>query len=159
MFKLNAFDIEEIVDDKASAEDAVKFINENLKEVKKKDLSEKALLRISEFTQSRYVYKISKDGQTVGEITFGKNETKPVIGIGIEEEFRNRGIGYNILQELIKRRSADEGIEYFVYTVRSDNLASIRLVEKLGGVKAKTFKLFEHNDLAIFTYHIPPINK
>ena len=46
IFKLNGFDIEETINDKANVEDAVKFINKNLKGAKTKDLSEEALLRI-----------------------------------------------------------------------------------------------------------------
>lgn len=54
IFKLNGFDIEEIVNDKASTEDGFKFITENLKGVRRQDLSEEALLRMSELTQSRF---------------------------------------------------------------------------------------------------------
>ena len=155
IFQVDNFDIEEIINDKASAQDGAQFLKDALKGARTHNLSEDALLRISELTKSRYVYTISKGGQTVGEITFGENDVKPVIGIEIEEQFRNRGIGYKLLKELISRRSADGEIEYFVYSVRNDNIPSVRLAEKLGGVRVKTFKLFEHNDLAIFTYHIP----
>lgn len=155
IFQVHGFDIEEIINDKASVQDGAQFLKDALKGAKTHDLPEEALLRISELTKSHYIYTISKDGQAVGEVTFGENDAKPVIGIEIEEQFRNCGIGYKILKELIARRSADGDIEYFVYTVRNDNIPSVRLVEKLGGIRAKTFKLFENNDLEIFTYHIP----
>lgn len=153
IFQIDNFEIEETINDKPSAKDGEQFLNEVLKEANKRSLSKEALLRISELTKSRFIYKISKDGQTVGEITFGENERNPVIGIEIEEQFRNRGIAYKVLKELIMRQSATADIEYFVYSVRNDNIPSVRLVEKLGGIRVKTFKLFEHNDLAIFTYH------
>lgn len=154
IFKIDDFDVEQIINEKASAKDGEQFLKETLKEVNKQDLPEDFLLRISELTKSRYIYKISKGGQAVGEITFGENERKPVIGIEIEEQFRNLGIGYKVLKELLARHSADSCIEYFVYSVGNDNIPSVRLVEKLRGVRVKTFKLFEHNDLAIYTYHI-----
>ncbi len=155
-FKIDDFDIEQITNDKSSAKDGEQFLKETLKEINKQDLFEDMLLRISELTKSHYIYKISMDGQAVGEITFGENERKPVIGIEIEEQFRNRGIGYKVLKCLLARDSAHGDVEYFVYSVRNDNIPSIRLVEKLGGVRVKTFKIFENHDLEIYTYHIPP---
>lgn len=53
------------------------------------------------------------------------------------------------------RRSTDQ-VEYFVYAVRNDNIPSVRLVEKLGGVKVRAVKLMDNNSLEIFTYHIAP---
>ena len=119
-------------------------------------MSQETLSKISERFKIRFVYKISKNGRNVGEVTFRESESRPVIGIEIEEPFRNHGIGYKVLKEIVARRSATYDVEYFIYSVRNDNIPSIRLVEKLGGVKVKIFKLFENNDLAIFTYHIPP---
>ena len=60
-----------------------------------------------------------------------------------------------VLKELIMRRSTDQ-VEYFVYAVRNDNIPSVRLVEKLGGVKVRAVKLMDNNSLEIFTYHIAP---
>ena len=131
IFNVNEFNIEETINDKATEKDFAQFIEENLKGAQVKDLSKEACLRISNLLKSRYVYTISKDGQAVGE-----SDVKPVIGIEIEEPFRNRGIGYMVLKELIMRRSTD-GVEYFVYAVRNDNIPSVRLVEKLGGVRVE----------------------
>ena len=154
IFQIDDFDVEQIINDEASSKDSEQFLKETLKGIN--ELSEDAFSKISKKFKIGSIYKISKDGQNVGEITFREEKSRPVIGIEIEEQFRNRGTGYKVLKELLARHSADGGVEYFVYSVRNDNIPSIRLVEKLGGVRVKTFKLFEHNNLAIYTYHIQP---
>lgn len=104
-------------------------------------------------------YEIAFNDDYVGEITFsGKDELKPEIGIELQEKFRNKGIGYKILKELILRLSEAKNIEYFRYFVRNDNIASIRLVEKLGGVQVKVLKPLEQFELAFYTYQIRPNN-
>lgn len=104
-------------------------------------------------------YAITFSGKPVGEITFsGQDELKPEIGIEIQESFRNKGIGYKVLKELIQRLSKAKNIEYFKYFVRNDNIASIRLVEKLGGVQVKMLKPLEQFELAFYTYHIQSNN-
>ena len=152
IFKVDDLDIEEIINASVNSDNATHYINDLLGT---EELSKEALAKISNRFKVRLVYKISKDGQNVGEVTFRGEESKPVIGIGIEKPFRNQGIGYKVLKEILMRRSEVDDVEYYVYSVRNDNIPSIKLVEKLCGVRVKTFKLFEHKDLAIFTYHIP----
>lgn len=70
------------------------------------------------------------------------------------EEIINDNVASNDATQYINELLGIEDLSEESFSNRNDNFPSIRLVEKLGGIKVKTFKLFEHNDLAIFTYHI-----
>lgn len=52
IFQIDDFDVEQIINEKASAKDGERFLKETLKEINKHDLSENMLLRISELTKS-----------------------------------------------------------------------------------------------------------
>ncbi len=156
-FRIDEFEIEEFYkpndkDRNAQLGIVNQFEDERIKE------NIRAILSSSNKYYVRF--EISLNGESVGEITFsGKDELKPEIGIKIQEGFRNKGIGYKILKKLIIDLSEAKNIEYFTYFVRNDNIASVRLVEKLGGKRIKVYKPLKKFELSFFTYHIQPANK
>ena len=153
-FRIDDFEIEEFQSLDEEENDSQNSIINDFADERQK---EKVRDILSRRNKNCLRYVINKDGAFVGEITFsGEDEFKPQIGIEIELSFRNQGIGYRILRELMLRLCKAKHIEYFIYTVRNDNTASISLVEKLGGVQVKVLKPSEKHDLAIITYKIPP---
>lgn len=79
-------------------------------------------------------YGIYENDVYVGFVCFDYSSTKtPELGISIEEEYRKRGIGYNVSKFLIEKEFENPEVEYILYRVRVDNEASIKLVKKLGG--------------------------
>lgn len=155
-FKIAEFDIEEFegFDEKEQERQ-----NSVLNEFEDGKLRENLRNIFAKSKKHYFRYAISANGNFVGEITFSGNdeETKFEIGIEIEESFRNQGIAYRVLKELMLWLCKLKKIKHFIYTVRYDNTASIRLVEKLGGVQVKVVKPLEQFELAIYIYHIPPI--
>ena len=89
----------------------------------------------------------------IGYVCFAEYDSNtPEIQIEISEEYRNRGIGYKALTILIKEIfSQRKDLQYFLYLVLADNIASIKLVEKLNGQRVEKGHFIEQ---FIKKYHI-----
>ena len=76
-------------------------------------------------------------GEYAGYISFAEyNCATPEIQIELEEGHRNKGVGYRAVSLLTSKIFEErQDIEYFLYRVRTENVASIKLIEKLGGTK------------------------
>lgn len=93
----------------------------------------------------------------VGEITFsGNTEGEFEIGIGIEEQFRQQGIGYRLLVSVIDHLCRTRTVKAFTYKVMSNNEASKRLAEKLGGVLIKNVEPPKPLGFTFLIYKISP---
>ena len=93
----------------------------------------------------RRSFGIYYDKEYIGYVAFTDYDNKnPEIQIELSEPFRNKGIGFRVLSLLINQIFQErEDIEYFIYCVRVDNIASVKLVEKLGGKKIQTGNFVE----------------
>lgn len=93
----------------------------------------------------------------VGEITFsGNSEGEFEIGIGIEEQFRHQGVGYKLLVAVIDHLCKTRAVKSFTYKVMSNNEASKRLAEKLGGVLIKNIEPPKPLGFTFLIYKIVP---
>ena len=115
-----------------------------------KEKVEKILSRVDEISRSFGVYL---GDEYVGYVSFVNYDSKnPEIQIELSEAHRGRGIGFRALSLLINLIFEEkQDVEYFLYRVRVDNIASIRLIEKLGGKKIETGHFVEQ---IISRYHI-----
>ena len=118
-----------------------------------KEFEQRIQALIEEYVSPARWFGLYDDKTYIGYISFCEYECPtPEIQIEIHENYQNRGIGYAALSFLmaeIFRQRAD--IEYFLYRVRVDNGASIKLVEKLGGQWIKKGDFVEK---IIRKYHI-----
>lgn len=77
-----------------------------------------------------------EDGRIVGCLTArgGKrpcNRHEVVVGVSVHRDFRNRGIGTRLMEQVI-RWAKERGLRRIELTVYSRNEAAIRLYERLG---------------------------
>jgi ribosomal-protein-alanine N-acetyltransferase len=72
------------------------------------------------------------DGQIAGYCGYLQSfEEADITNVAVEEKSRNLGIGYAMLQELM-RQGEERGITAYTLEVRKSNQAAIHLYEKLG---------------------------
>ena len=109
---------------------------------------------LSKAFAKRDVYDIVMGNQIVGCVEVQtKSEGAVELGIEILESYQRQGHGYCALIEMMRRLCETKAVSRFEYIVQKTNVASIALVEKLGGA------LIEEKDLAgevLCTYHIQP---
>ena len=102
----------------------------------------------------RDMYDIVMGDQIVGCVEVQtKSEGVVELGIEILESYQRQGHGYCALTEMMRQLCETKAVTHFEYIVQKTNVASIALVEKLGGA------LIEEKDLAgevLCTYHIQP---
>ena len=119
-----------------------KFTNydSNLRSIKTtlnptKELEQRFQRLIERYSSPARSFGLYDDKTYIGYISFAEYGcSNPEIQIEIQENYQNCGIGYKALSFLISeifRQRAD--IEYFTYNVCTDNIASLKLIEKLGG--------------------------
>ena len=98
------------------------------------------------------------DGDTyVGYVALADYESStPEIQIELVEEYRQRGIGYQALQSVIDLVFQRKDVTFLIYRAKIDNLPSIALAKKCGGVLEKHDPLL---DRIIHRYHIYRPNK
>lgn len=92
-----------------------------------------------------------------GEVTFsGNGEGEFEIGIEIEENLRRQGIGYRVLVALIDHVCKTTSVKFFTYRVMSNNEASKRLAEKMGGILIKNVEPPKPLGFTFLIYKISP---
>ena len=80
-------------------------------------------------------FLITKDNKDIGFVYFAEENNGKVLSVdmGIIQEYRNRGIGYTLLENLVTQLTLKVS-SYVMAEVKPDNLASLKMVNKLGGV-------------------------
>lgn len=63
-----------------------------------------------------------------------------IVSIAVDEEYRRRGIGMNLMREAMKSLYENYNVEEYYLEVRVSNLPAIKLYEKLGYKKVRTIK-------------------
>ena len=106
----------------------------------------------------KMLYTIMYDGEKIGEITLdGYSTATPEMGIELIEKYRGKGIGFLVSNEILSKLRESNKYDYVKYIVREENIASVKLVEKLGGVVfGKVASIPEFN---IIKYRIPMTKK
>lgn len=66
------------------------------------------------------------------EIKINPLDEHPKLGIVILEKCRNKGIASTVIKNFAKRYYEENGNEYFLIRISSDNLHNIHVFEKLG---------------------------
>lgn len=93
----------------------------------------------------------------IGYISLSDHGTPtPEIHIELCEEYRRRGIGSQALRLVIDEAFQNASVDFLIYRVHGENVASIALVEKCGGVLIETGSYI---DEIIRHYHICRPNK
>lgn len=156
-FKVAEFEIEEFNGlDEKERERNDKAINEFADESLRANVRE-ILERGGEDYYRYVINEVLTKSIYVGEITFsGNGEGEFEIGIGIEEQFRHQGIGYRLLIAVIDHLCKTRTVKAFTYKVMSNNEASKRLAEKLGGVLIKNIEPPKPLGFTFLIYKITP---
>ena len=94
--------------------------------------------------QSHIYILIDDNNENIGVIRFDKNNDAFVISYSIDKLHRGKGMGYLILQFGIKKILKKEPQCKFVASVQTNNIASIKIFEKLGFRLEKTEVVKEH---------------
>ena len=116
-------------------------------------LSKKAKVLLTRYEGAARSFGIYLQDEYAGYVSFAEYAcATPEIQIELQEKHRNKGIGYAAISLLTSRIFAErQDVEYFLYRVRSDNVASTRLIEKLGGKKIERGEFIEK---IIKKYHL-----
>jgi ribosomal protein S18 acetylase RimI-like enzyme len=91
-------------------------------------------------TDSRFTLGAFSDSELIGIVTFVRESNPKTIHKGnvyamyVSPEFRGKGIGKALIQELVKRANQCDGLEQMNLTVISNNTAAKRLYETVGFV-------------------------
>lgn len=152
IFPIGEYEIEELHSED-EAEQAKR--KETADQFEDEKVKEQVLTFLTNRDKNMLRFVIRLNGGVIGDITFsGENTRQPEIGIELVEDYRGKGIGCFLLNALMPRVEEGYDVEFFIYRVRNDNQASIRLAEKLGGKLIKTYQPVPKFDLAFHTYHI-----
>lgn len=99
---------------------------------------------------SAFMFAIEVDGRLVGQITLGNviwgSLREAYIGYWIDENFANRGIVTRSLALLADFALNECGLHRIEISIRPENAASLRVVEKLGIQKEGLRQRFLHID-------------
>ena len=87
--------------------------------------------------ETLYLSLIDKNaGNYLGKLTVRNlKDAKPEIGCGIVKEYRNQGIAYRAMKMLIDRTKELMNVSTFEIKAYKDNLPSLHLIHKLGGIE------------------------
>lgn len=82
---------------------------------------------------------LGSDNEFMGICAIQANDKPhtPELGIWVKEAQHSKGIGFEAMQTLFEWAKAELLADYFIYPVSKINTPSRKLVEKLGGVKAR----------------------
>jgi RimJ/RimL family protein N-acetyltransferase len=107
--------------------------------------------------RSKRVFGLYNGDTYVGHIVLADYESStPEIQIELVEEYRHRGIGYRALQSVIDLVFQRKDVAFLIYRAGIDDIPSIALAQKCGGVLEKYDPLL---DRIIHRYHIYRPNK
>ncbi|MCG2689682.1 GNAT family N-acetyltransferase [Candidatus Parcubacteria bacterium] len=82
----------------------------------------------------KHLYILESEGERAGQFRLDEvSDTKAIISISLSKEFRGKGLGALGLKEGIKL-AKQLGFQELVAEIHQDNLASIKLFQKLGFV-------------------------
>lgn len=153
--KIGDYDlIEQFYSDNVPLTDNLQAVIETYPEEKRSEL--KAILQ--QASSDKMVYKINNKGDFVGEISLSNySSATPEMGIELAEQYRGKGIGYLIASAIIEELRNRNIYDYVIYTVYKDNIASVKLVEKLGGILQSKTEII--SEIVILTYHIPIVKQ
>ena len=145
--ELSENEFRELIHNDSNSQSAKAMLNTS------KEYEQKAQRLIERYKSPARSFGLYDNKNYIGYISFGEYEcSSPEIQIEIQENYQNCGIGYNALSFLIAEVFRQrEDIKYFIYYVRADNIASVKLVEKLGGKCVKQGDFIEY---LILKYHI-----
>lgn len=97
-----------------------------------------------------YAFAIEVDGHLVGQITLGNviwgSLKEAYIGYWIDETYANRGIVTTALALLTQYSLTEAGLHRIEVSIRPENAASLRVVEKLGFINEGLRPRFLHID-------------
>ena len=80
-----------------------------------------------------YIYILTNENnENIGVIRFDKNNNVFIISYSIDKLHRKKGMGYLMLQLGLKKILENEFQCKFLASVQTDNIASIKIFEKLG---------------------------
>jgi ribosomal-protein-alanine N-acetyltransferase len=101
-------------------------------------------------SRNTFMFAIEVDGHLVGQITLGNviwgSLREAYIGYWIDETYANRGIMTTSLALLTDYALAEAGLHRIEVSIRPENAASLRVVEKLGFIKEGLRPRFLHID-------------
>lgn len=132
--------------------DAILKLCSNLDESKQKS-TETAQQLVDLYKKEILSFGLYSNNLPIGRISFVEIDTEsPEIEIELNKDYQNKGIGYESLKKLTKIVAfTNKNVKYFIYRVVIDNLASINLIEKLGGKRIINHPLLEK---VYKTYHL-----
>ncbi|MBE7085023.1 MAG: GNAT family N-acetyltransferase [Clostridiales bacterium] len=88
-------------------------------------------------------FSLYDEEKYIGYVSFSDYaSTSPEIQIDIKEGYQHKGIGYKAVHYLTDKLFQERAdIEHFIYRVRVENVASTKLIEKLGGEEVPVDKV------------------
>ena len=89
----------------------------------------------------------------IGYVSLARCDDMPEIQIELLPEYHGQGLGYEMLNQVVRLAHDEFGIETFKYVVNPANKASIALVEKVGGVLQEPKSYAE--EMLLKTYVLP----
>lgn len=107
-------------------------------------------------TEDDDFYGAWKGDLLIGFIVVNADSDISELQIEIDPEFHHLGYGYEFLSALLKHLFENEDYTFIRYSVLPTNIASIALVEKIGGVLQPPESYIE--ELLVRTYHISKLS-
>ncbi|MBC2885399.1 GNAT family N-acetyltransferase [Ochrobactrum sp. CM-21-5] len=113
------------------------------------------LSSLAELTDVHLVARGGKTARFVGIVGLhALQSTTPELGIWLRQDMHGMGYGRELIGAVTTWASKCTEIDYFVYPVAEENVASRRIAEAYGGkIKDKQ----EHPKYSSVVYHIPPV--
>lgn len=106
-------------------------------------------------TDYHFVVRLAVDNGFVGVAGVHEAHTPhPELGLWVREELHNRGFGRQIIGAVAAWATQTLNVEYFVYPVAVENIASRRIAEAYGGVVHEQQSTPKYEKVV---YHIPPV--
>ena len=105
---------------------------------------------------STIFYIFEENNIPVGQLRFNLNDKIAVINYSIASRFRGRGFGKIIVQDAINKLLEEESVEKIKGIVKWDNVASVRIFEKIGFLRSTDVKI---KDELYYSYYLETSNE